>query len=240
MRECDVVLIGGTGVGERLAAFGWPSVAVPTEFGLVRGSEGVHQGRRIMVVQRHGAGHKNPPHKVNYRAIARAAQLRRAKAAFSTAAVGCLRAEWPVGCLAVCTDFLDLTFRNLTMHDRQVRHVDFSDPLSGRVHLQAAADALGLDVQPQAVYVGLNGPRYETPAEIGMVDKLGGDLVGMTASSEAVCFREVGVTYGLLGIVTNLASGLNEGPLTHEEVVEVVGRAGQSATDLLLKAATLV
>src|SRR5436189_62411 len=69
----------------------------------------------------------------------------------------------------------------------------------------------GGEVVAQAVYVNVNGPRYETPAEIRMFVEAGGDVVGMTAGSEAIAMREAGVGYGCLAIITNLAAGLREG-----------------------------
>ena len=59
----------------------------------------------------------------------------------------------------------------------------------------------------------------------------------MTASTEAILFREAGVPYGLLAIVTNLASGLSDAPLDHEEVVVEMRRSGERAVAILLEAA---
>ena len=227
----DVALIGGTGIGERLAALGGAAVHVPTSDGLVRGRVFEHRGARLFALSRHSAGHKVPPHRVGYAAMARAALALGARACLATAAVGSLRREWGPGTLVAARDFLDLTYRNLTMHDRQVRHVDFSTPFPARVSLLQAG------VVDDGVYMGLNGPRYETPQEIETFRGLGADLVGMTATTEAIAFREIGVPYGLLAIVTNLAAGLSDAPLDHEEVVVEMRRSGERAVDILLEAA---
>jgi 5'-methylthioadenosine phosphorylase len=178
--QIDVALIGGTGIGERLAALGGEAMHVPTPDGLVRGRTFEHRGIKILALSRHSSGHKVPPHRVAYSAMARAALRLGAKACLGTAAVGSLKGEWGPGTLVAASDFLDLTYRNVTLHDRKVIHTDFSEPFPARHSL------LQEGVVDGGVYMGLNGPRYETPVEIQTFRKLGADLVGMTATTEAI------------------------------------------------------
>jgi purine-nucleoside phosphorylase len=72
----------------------------------------------------------------------------------------------------------------------------------------------------EGVYVQLPGPHYETPAEIGMVRAIGGDLVGMSTALEAIAAREAGAEVLGISLVTNLAAGMTGEPLSHEEVLE--------------------
>jgi 5'-methylthioadenosine phosphorylase len=236
--QVDVGVIGGTGIGDRLSALGGTTVHVPTSYGVMRGVLLEHDGVRLFLIKRHSAGHKTPPHKVNYKAFAEGMKLLGAKICFASAAVGSLRAEWGAGTFVACSDFLDLTYRNFTMFDRTVEHRDFTDPMApiGRNALIAAAKRSNLPIEEKGVYIGLNGPRYETPHEIQMLKHIG-DVVGMTASSEAVCMREAGVPYSCLAVVTNLAAGISETPLNHEEVVEVMQERGGQAVQLFLDAA---
>ena len=227
----DIALIGGTGIGERLAALEGAPLHVPTPDGLVRGRLVEHRGVSILALSRHSSGHKVPPHRVGYVAMARACKQLGVKACLATAAVGSLRAEWGPGTLVAAKDFLDFTYRNITFHEQTVTHTDFSDPFPARTAL------LQEGVVDGGVYMGLNGPRYETPVEIKTFGELGADLVGMTATTEAIVFREAGVPYGLLSIVTNLAAGLSETPLDHEEVVVEMKRSGERAVEILLEAA---
>lgn len=104
------------------------------------------------------------------------------------------------------------------------RFVDLTDLYSPRLR------ALCREVDPtleQGVYVQLPGPHYETPAEIGMVRAIGGDLVGMSTALEAIAAREAGAEVLGVSLVTNLAAGMTGEPLNHEEVLEA-GR--ESAT----------
>jgi 5'-methylthioadenosine phosphorylase len=175
---------------------------------------------------------------VNYRAMALALQQLDVKACLSTAAVGSLMAEWKPGTLVVCSDFLDYTGRNLTLFDREVVHRDFTEPFGPRSRKAIIETASTLDtaVQPKGVYLGANGPRYETPQEIETYRTLGADLVGMTASSEAILMREAGIDYGCLAIVTNLAAGMSGETLSHQEVVDEMNRSGETAVRILLNA----
>lgn len=238
MNKADVAVIGGTGIGERLAHMGGEAFSVETRFGQLQGRVVLHEGVRVAAVQRHSAGHKTPPHKVNYRALGSGLKELGVKACLASAAVGSLHPEWEPGTFAVCTDFIDLTFRRVTLFDDTVVHTDFSVPFPAAPALREALT--GMEFQPEAVYLGGDGPRYETPAEIRMMQRLGADVVGMTASSEAIVMREAGVPYGCLAVVTNLAAGLTKSELHHGEVTDVMRAKGAEVLDALLRAATLL
>ena len=232
----DVAIIGGTGIGSRLMERAGQVLHVPTPEGLVRGKLLEVQAARVLLLSRHSAGHKVPPHLVNYRAMALALARLQVKACLATAAVGSLRRNWKPGTMVVCSDFLDVTARHATLFDRQVVHTDFSDPFPARRHLLAGAAEVDQPVEDGGVYLCANGPRYETPHEIEVYEKLGADVVGMTAATEAIAMREAGVPYGCLAVVTNLAAGYEDEPLSHEEVVTEMERAGERAVAVLLAA----
>lgn len=237
--RADVGIIGGTGIGSRLAELGGSPVHIPTAEGVIRGRLLHFQGRDLFLLQRHSAGHKVPPHRVNYLGMALALRSLGVRGCLATAAVGSLRREWGAGTLGVCSDFVDLSGRNLTLFERTVEHRDFSHPMGSRTRdaLLAAAAVYRPGFQPNVNYVCLNGPRYEAPAEIRSLQILGGDVVGMTAASESIAMGEAGIDYGCLAIVTNLAAGISEAKLDHSEVVEEMERSGETAVKILLEAA---
>jgi purine-nucleoside phosphorylase len=108
--------------------------------------------------------------------------------------------------------------------------VDLTDLYSSRLR------ALCREVDPsldEGVYVQFPGPHYETPAEIGMVRAIGGTLVGMSTTLEAIAAREAGLEVLGLSLVTNLAAGISGEPLNHEEVLEA-GKAAASRMGALL------
>jgi purine-nucleoside phosphorylase len=93
--------------------------------------------------------------------------------------------------------------------------------------------AAGFEVH-EGVYAAVLGPSFETPAEIEMLRRLGGTVVGMSTVQEVIAARHLGVRVLVLSLVTNLAAGIAAQPLTHEEVME----AGQAARGRLADALT--
>ncbi len=115
------------------------------------------------------------------------------------------------------------------------RFFDMSDTYSKRLrtlaHTLAAGQGITLE---EGVYMGLSGPSFETPAEIRAFRSLGADLVGMSTVHEAIVARHMGM--GVLGIscVTNMAAGVLDQPINHEEVMETGARAQTELTALFL------
>ena len=210
------------------------------------GTAALHVGRlgdrEVAFLPRHGQAHGTPPHRVNYRANMWALAEIGVRRCLASAACGSLRTELAPGTLALCDQFLDFTRgRPSTFFDGGeggVRHVDMTEPYCPQIRaaLVRAAGALGLPVAVRATYVCTEGPRFETPAEIRAFAMLGGDVVGMTGVPEVVLAREAGICYASVAIATNYAAGLAGQPLTHEEVVEAMGRATGAVRRLMLEA----
>ena len=97
-----------------------------------------------------------------------------------------------------------------------------------------AADELGIDLK-QGVYCQLTGPSYETPAEVRMLGMLGADAVGMSTAVEAIAARHMGMKVCGISLVTNMAAGISQNKLSHEEVKQAADAAGQKFGDLLEK-----
>src|SRR5260370_38964560 len=84
---------------------------------------------------------------------------------------------------------------------------------------------------PEGVYAALLGPSYETPAEIRYLRAIGADLVGMSTVPEAIVARQMKIKELAISCVTNMAAGVLDAPLNHEEVLATVRRvAGQFKT----------
>lgn len=152
-----------------------------------------------------------------------------------TNAAGSLRPEWPVGQPVLISDHLNLTgVSPLTGAEPPAPHgsrfCDLTEAWSPRLRALAREVEPGL---PEGVYAGLNGPNYETPAEIRMLQTLGADLVGMSTVLEAIAARHVGLEVLGLSLATNLAAGLAPAPLDHKEVLAAGADAGAALGDLL-------
>ena len=126
---------------------------------------------------------------------------------------GGLDESWSPGTPVLIADHINLT---ATSAIEGANFIDLTDLYSPRLR------ALCREVDPsldEGVYVQLPGPHYETPAEIGMIRAIGGTLVGMSTTLEAIAAREAGMEVLGISLVTNLAAGITGEPLNHEEVL---------------------
>ncbi|WP_122818470.1 purine-nucleoside phosphorylase [Nocardioides pantholopis] len=144
-----------------------------------------------------------------------------------TNGAGGLKETWEPGQPVLISDHINLTGRS-PIHG--ANFVDLTDLYSSRLR------ALCREIDPtldEGVYVQFPGPHYETPAEVRMVRTIGGDLVGMSTTLEAIAAREAGLEVLGISLVTNLAAGISGEPLNHEEVLSA-GRAAASRMGELL------
>jgi purine-nucleoside phosphorylase len=140
---------------------------------------------------------------------------------------GGLKPTYAAGQPVLISDHINLTAASPIVG---AHFVDLTDLYSPRLR------ALCREVDPsldEGVYVQMPGPHYETPAEIGMVRTIGGDLVGMSTTLEAIAAREAGAEVLGISLVTNLAAGMTGEPLNHEEVLEA-GKAAATQMGTLL------
>ncbi|MDQ0269312.1 purine-nucleoside phosphorylase [Cytobacillus purgationiresistens] len=102
-----------------------------------------------------------------------------------------------------------------------VRFPDMSEAYSKSLTKQAKEVAKGLSLNIQeGVYVGNTGPVYETPAEVRMLRTLGGDAVGMSTVPEVIVANHAGMEVLGISCISNMAAGILDQPLNHEEVIE--------------------
>ncbi len=140
---------------------------------------------------------------------------------------GGLDRSWSPGTPVLISDHVNLT---ATSPLEGATFVDLTDLYSSRLR------TLCHEVDPtlgEGVYVQLPGPHYETPAEIAMVRTIGGDLVGMSTTLEAIAAREAGLEVLGISLVTNLAAGITGEPLDHQEVLATGQTAASRMGDLL-------
>ncbi len=108
----------------------------------------------------------------------------------------------------------------------------YDEHLTKTIHV--AARSLGLTLQ-SGTYCFVPGPSYETPAEIQMLRVIGADAVGMSTYPEVVAARDSSLPVAAISLISNLASGLADDPLTHEDVTRVARDAGSNLSRLLVE-----
>lgn len=229
----DVALVLGSGwgqtgdlIGETLATIdnaevpGFGRAAVAGHSGTMRSVAIADTGRRALVygTRTHfyeGKGVRSVVHAVRTAAAAGCSTI------VLTNGCGGLNPAWKPGTPVLISDHI-----NLTAHSpiEGANFVDLTDLYSPRLRDVARSIDPELD---EGVYVQFRGPHYETPAEVRMAKVLGGDLVGMSTTLEAIAARQAGLEVLGISLVTNLAAGISDQPLSHDEVIE----AGQAAAE---------
>lgn len=200
---------------------------------------GVFAGREIVFLPRHGAGHRLPPHRINYRANIWALQSAGVTDVVGLAAVGGIT----MGPLSLCVpdQIIDYTYgREHTLFDGEdgnVVHIDFTEPYCGELRRQLieAAQAEGLEPFSKGTYAATQGPRLESTAEVKRLEQDGCDIVGMTAMPEAALAREAGLCYATFAVVVNWAAGKSAGPITMEEIEKNLSVGMERAHRILVR-----
>jgi 5'-deoxy-5'-methylthioadenosine phosphorylase len=200
----------------------------------------------IAFLPRHGAGHRVPPHAVNYRANLWALQQAGVDSIFSVNAVGGIGADMAPGTLALPQQLIDYSSGRehsfFDGSDGRVRHVDFSQPYSERLRtgFRQAAAQLELALVATGTYGSTNGPRFETAAEIERMRRDGCSIVGMTGMPEAALARELEIEYACLAVVVNWAAGIDDAEISMEEIMANLEQGVERVRPLLMAAARLV
>jgi xanthosine phosphorylase len=99
--------------------------------------------------------------------------------------------------------------------------------------LRAAAGDVGVALS-EGVYLAVSGPSFETPAEIRAYRVMGADAVGMSTVQETIIARHCGLKVAAISVITNLAEGMSDVPLSHEQTLRDAGRAADDLARVLL------
>jgi purine-nucleoside phosphorylase len=155
-----------------------------------------------------------------------------------TNAAGGLNNSYEQGSLVLISDHLNLMGTNplLGRNDERFgpRFPDMTEVYDREYQEAAVAEAreMGLELR-RGVYAALTGPSYETPAEIRMLRLLGADAVGMSTVPEAIVARQMSLRVLGFSCITNMAAGVLDKPINHEEVIETGERVRETFAGLL-------
>ncbi len=155
-----------------------------------------------------------------------------------TNSAGGANSHFNVGDFMLIDDHINLTGTNPLIGPNEdelgPRFPDMSDTYNDTLIELAERVAVekGITVK-KGVYVGYSGPTYETPAEIKMAQRLGGDAVGMSTVPEAIVANHMGMDIIGVSCITNMAAGILPQPLGHEEVIETTKRVKPKFIELV-------
>lgn len=219
-------VIGGTGLvkldlrqelGEEGEVLRQDDVLVDTAFGQVPlrlctlQVEGtVHE---VVFLQRHhnASGHGRPPHMINHKANISAMHGAKVDAVLSVCSVGAIAASFPPGKVALAQQYIDFTGEATTFHDDEAvftsATVPFDPVLNDRLETILQTQQPNQQTPFRYTYWLTQGPQFETVAEVDAIDRLGGEMVGMTMPREAKLARELDLPYAAVCISSNWAAG---------------------------------
>lgn len=241
-------LIAGTGFYDWEALENQQSKEVGTPYGSAQvfiGEVNSAAGRKpVVFLPRHAKNHTIPPHLINYRANLWALRELGVDKIVAVNAVGSLLKEVPPGSIVLVDDFLDFTYGReqtyFTGGEAGLQHTDMTNcyDRAWQEVIAKAAGAAGVPLVRDGVYVCVQGPRFESRAEIRAYARLGGTVSGMTGVPEVTLANELGLKYGSLALVTNFCCGLAEA-VSDDEVRRVMQGNTQNLTKILLEIVNL-
>ncbi len=226
-------IIGGSGFYDFLQEPSELSITTPFDSNPVSIYQQEFEEKTLYFLPRHGIHHSIPPHKINFKANIYALHSLAIPRVIATSAAGSLQPSMSPGDYVLLDQFIDLV-RPITFFDGNfnvefqegiiktgVIHLDMSEPYCPEIR-RILSEVLKEDqnTHTKGTYATTMGPRFETPAEIKALQRMGADLVGMTNSSEAILCRELGICYSVLAVVTNFAAGLQK-QISHNEVINI-------------------
>jgi len=236
--EAEVGLILGSGLGDYAGEIadakslaysdipGFPVSTVPGHAG--RFVLGTLHGKRVIMMQ--GRFHYYEGYSMQDIALpVRVMQLLGVKTLIVTNACGGVNLEFAPGDLMVISDVLSLTAdnpligKNLDAFGPRFPDMSCIFDKTLRALAHETAKKLGFALR-EGVYMQFTGPCFETPAEIRMARILGADAVGMSTVPEAIAARHGGMQVLGISCITNMAAGILDQPLCHEEVTETANR----------------
>lgn len=170
-------------------------------------------------------------------------KLMGAKILFLTNASGGINPSFTAGDFMMLKDHISIWAPNplvgANIDELGVRFPDMTHVYDEKLQdiLRDAAKACEIDLK-EGVYAQLTGPSFESPAEIQLLHRLGVDAVGMSTVVEAIAANHMGMEICCISCVCNLAAGMTDNPLTHEEVQEAANAAAPKFRSLVTEAVT--
>lgn len=208
MAKAILGIIGGSGIYD-LPLDNARELAITSPWGEPSGAlrAGEIAGLPVVFLPRHDKGHRLSPSDINYRANIDVLKRAGVTDLVSLSACGSFKEELPPGTFVLVDQFVDRTHRRESSFFGTgcVAHVSMAHPVSPRlrIHLAAAAEAIGLHVVHGGTYVCMEGPQFSTYAESMTYKQLGYSVIGMTNMPEAKLAREAELCYATVAMVTD-------------------------------------
>ena len=200
---------------------------------------GTLEGKKVAVMQ----GRMHHYEGYSYEEVAYAVRVLRllgCDTLIVTNAAGCVNMDWKAGDLMLITDqikiFMESPLRGENLPEFGVRFPDASHLYTPELRQVARDCAKELDIDlKEGVYMYFPGPQYETPAEVRFARMAGADAVGMSTAPEVITAGHCGMRILGFTLLSNMAAGILDQPLTEEEVLEAAEACKDKFSRLVLE-----
>jgi 5'-methylthioadenosine phosphorylase len=237
-----IALIGGSGFDDPDFLKDIHQVKIGTPFGPLSNDliVGTFDNREIVILLRHGKGHRIAPASVNYRANIWALKEFGVTHIIATTACGSLREEIEPGHLVFPDQFIDrTTSRKSTFYDGdQVAHISMAEPFCEylRQILISTAKSSSITHHERGTVITIEGPRFSTRAESNMFRLWGGDIINMSTVPEVVLAREAGMCYASIAMSTDFDCWHHsEEPVTWEMIISVMKKNVENVKNIFFE-----
>tara|TARA_B100000212_G_C27372737_1_gene533301 strand:+ start:658 stop:1395 length:738 start_codon:yes stop_codon:yes gene_type:complete len=221
-------IIGGTAMSE-LAIEGIDlvrsdNIIVETRYGSVPLFCVTTEKHELFFLERHHGEGMMPPHKINHRANIKALEGSGVDCILSVCSVGTIPTDFPPGSVGYATQYIDFTGVDMSYSNSDAVFTSMTTPFDEDMNkkLDFTLSKLQPGVKLARTYWLAHGPHFETTAEINAIEKLGGEVVGMTMPRECKLANELKIPYAAILVSSNWAAGRDpddsQKPLNHEEV----------------------
>ena len=178
----------------------------------------------LFFIERHHGSGTTPPHQINHRANIQALSGAGVDAILAVCSVGAISVDFPPGSVGYATQYIDFTGVDMSFFKDDVKFTSMTEPfdseMNKKLHNVLSKIQPGLDLA--RTYWLAQGPHFETKAEINAIEKLGGEVVGMTMPRECKLAAELEIPYAAILVSSNWAAGREPGDsskaLDHSEV----------------------
>ena len=178
----------------------------------------------LFFIERHHGSGTTPPHQINHRANIQALAGAGVDAILAVCSVGAIPVDFPPGSVGYAIQYIDFTGVDMSFFKDDVKFTSMTEPFDSEMnkilHQVLSKIQPGLDLG--RTYWLAHGPHFETKAEINAIEKLGGEVVGMTMPRECKLAAELEIPYAAILVSSNWAAGREPGDsskaLDHSEV----------------------
>lgn len=221
-------IIGGTAMSslatKELGAIRIDEIIAETRFGQVPLVCVKTRDSELIFLERHHGKGTTPPHKINHRANIESMAGAGVEAILSVCSVGAIPKDFPPGSVGYATQYIDFTGVDMSFSNEDASFTSMTTPFDKSINQKL--DSILREIQPGLklgrVYWLAQGPHFETIAEIDAIEKLGGEVIGMTMPRECKLANELGIPYSAILVSSNWAAGRDPSDsnkkLDHDEV----------------------